>query len=167
MLVDGKGVTIVFVQPILGAKPHEPLAILEHAKHSGLGKPLFQRDGIKPKVLTRRESGHRPACLCHRVNQRCRWSGPEFRWCKSCRTSTGGCQQHDRDQQRKDAALSSSKNESMTASLDGLPQHNDQPPLPWIWPQLAGRPCEFRFQASRSKALAIPLSYHISLLFTT
>jgi hypothetical protein len=62
-----------------GTKPHEPLAILEHAKHGALRKPLFQGDALKPEVLARRELCHGRARLRHSAWQRRRWSGHGFR----------------------------------------------------------------------------------------
>jgi hypothetical protein len=48
---DGKGETIELVQPILGTKPHKPLAILENAKHGALRKALFEGDRFKSEML--------------------------------------------------------------------------------------------------------------------
>ncbi len=45
--VVGKGVSIVLVQPILCAEPHEPFAILQNAIDRTLGEPLFQGDALE------------------------------------------------------------------------------------------------------------------------
>ena len=52
MLINFKVVPIIPVQPVLGAKPHKPLGILEHTNYGGLGKALLGGDAIKSEMLT-------------------------------------------------------------------------------------------------------------------
>ena len=50
MLVHGKAVAVVLVEPIAGAKPHEAIAILEDAVDGAVGEPLFHGDAVKPEI---------------------------------------------------------------------------------------------------------------------
>ncbi|MCG3118332.1 MAG: hypothetical protein ALAOOOJD_00511 [bacterium] len=50
MLIDCEVVTVEFIQPILRAEPHKPLAVLQNAKHRALRKPLFESEMVKFKV---------------------------------------------------------------------------------------------------------------------
>jgi hypothetical protein len=45
--VDGEPMSIVPVEPILRAEPHEPLTVLKDAAHGALGKTVFDTQMLK------------------------------------------------------------------------------------------------------------------------
>jgi len=54
-----KLVPIIFVQSIVGAKPHEAFAVLQNAGHRTARKPLFKRNSFKFNVVISGLSSHR------------------------------------------------------------------------------------------------------------
>ena len=42
MAIDREFVSIIFVQPVFGAEPHEPVAVLKNTLNETLGESLVQ-----------------------------------------------------------------------------------------------------------------------------
>jgi hypothetical protein len=50
VLVCHETVAIVPIEPIVGAKPHETIAILQDAVHSAMGEPVLDGDAGKSQI---------------------------------------------------------------------------------------------------------------------
>jgi hypothetical protein len=48
--VRGEAVAVILVEPIVGAKPHKTIAILEDAVHSAMGEPVLDGDAGKSQI---------------------------------------------------------------------------------------------------------------------
>ena len=49
--IDGKIITIVFVEPVFGAKPHKTLTVLNNREHRSLRETILHGDIRKSDIL--------------------------------------------------------------------------------------------------------------------
>jgi hypothetical protein len=112
VLVHGKAVAVVLVEPVFRAKPHKAFAVLEDAIHRAVREALFDRDTLELQVLSLRQACPERSrraqgwvcdpgtqCCCRRD---CRRLSCRFGRGRGSRVTTGRRQQHDCDQQGKD-----------------------------------------------------------------